>query len=170
MQSGRTEIYTQVHLLMPRLIHQLIVLHNICNFHESGQVPGFYMEKGYQDLGNKPEMERGPWGHPDQDPFQVCAVELPCKLLFSESSGTFHNYASPLSGFLPSIPCPFGPSQMGINPATNKLSLSEDFTVITAWEKNVAFFPPPPNALFADQKSWGMCPIDTFPFKQQIQH
>lgn len=31
---------------------------------------------------------------------------------------------------------------MGINPTTNKLSLSEDFTVITAWEKNVAFPPP----------------------------
>lgn len=40
------------------------------------------------------------------------------------------------------FPCPFGPSQMGINLALNRLSLSKDFTVIIAWEKDGAFPPP----------------------------
>jgi len=31
---------------------------------------------------------------------------------------------------------------MGINPASNKLLLSEDFTVIIAWEKEAAFLSP----------------------------
>lgn len=31
---------------------------------------------------------------------------------------------------------------MGINPASNKLLLSEDFTVIIAWEKEAAFSSP----------------------------
>ena len=44
--------------------------------------------------------------------------------------------------FSPGSSLPFGPSQMGINPASNKLLLSEDFTVIIAWEKEAAFLSP----------------------------
>lgn len=53
---------------------------------------------------------------------------------------------------------PFGCSQMGINPVLNKLSLSKDFTVIIAWEKDVLF--PSPSLLqmlYLQTRNCGAC-------------
>lgn len=60
--------------------------------------------------------------------------------VFQSTLGPFLDYALPLSRFLPVIST-LGPLQMETDPASNKLSLSEDFTVIIAREKDIAFPP-----------------------------
>lgn len=168
INNGKTEMQAQIHLPIPKLLYQLIILYNICTLNQAKSLGPIWKRilrpwKCTRDRKRPPEASR-------LRSFSDICTELSCKPFLSGSSGTFHNYALPLSSYLPLITCPSGPSQMGINPALNTVSLSEDFTVIIAWEKDVAFLPPPPNALFAHQKLWGMCPTDTFPFKQQIQH
>lgn len=123
-------------------MHQLIALCNIYIFHESGQVPGYYMEKDIRTLEISQRLKEVPGASWPRSFSGVCQLSSLANFL-SEFSGTFRNYVLPLSSFLPLIPCPLALLKWELNqPQT-----SCRYMKILLWlllERKMLPFPPPP--------------------------
>lgn len=88
------------------------------------------MEEIIEILVTKSETEKCPCCFPDLGSFRylptVANIPSQSTLGLSLFPGKFSNYAMLVFSFLPALPCLLGPSQMGINPTSNKLSPCED--------------------------------------------